>query len=210
MRPATVFLIAACAGAAALSACSDDEDDNGGYGGSAGIGAGGAAGSAAGSGGTAGSTPDGGGVDAAAGSAGSADDGGQEAQAGSAGSADDGGPDAAAGASWTQVYTTIISTSCSPCHTTPGGAGILNGMLDLTTQETAYSNLVNAPAAGNACAGQGTRVIPGSAETSLLYQKIKPGEPAPCGAKMPLGGQELSNDQADAIASWIQAGALND
>jgi len=215
MKALFVSLVVASVGALALGACSDDDDEGGtaGYGGgSAGAGTGGGAGTSgssgsSGSAGTAGAATDGGGEDASAGSAGSSDDGG----AGSAGSPTDGGEEGAApGASWTQVYTTVISQKCTPCHTTPNGGGISNGKLDMSTQEIAYANLVNAPAAGNACAGQGTRVVPGSAEDSLLYKKVSPGEAAPCGAKMPLGGPELSKDEADAIESWINAGALDD
>lgn len=205
--------MAACSVALVLTACSDSEDNNGAAGA---YGYGGAAGSAAGNAGAAGTTPDGGENDAAAGSAGSADDGGQAGSsgtagtAGGAGSTSDAGADGAAAATWTQVYTTIISQKCTPCHTTANGGGITIGKLDMTSQATAYMNLVNAPAAGDACSGQGTRVTPGDAASSLLYKKIEPGQPAPCGAKMPLGGAELSQDEAATIESWIQAGAAED
>ena len=158
---------------------------------------GGAAGSAAGSAGT-------------AGTAGSTLDGGEDAAAGSAGAPADGGEEASSAASWTQVYTTVIAQKCTPCHTTPSGGGILNGKLDMTSQATAYSNLVNAPAAGSGCSGKGTRVKAGLPDESIMYLKVSLDDPSPCGAKMPLGGPELSQDEVNLIESWITGGALDD
>ena len=113
------------------------------------------------------------------------------------------------GASFTQVYTTVIATSCAPCHTTAGGIGITTGNLDMTTQANAFANLVNVAAGGGSCAGEGTRVVPRSSATSLLFLKVDPAVPAPCGSKMPLGLAPLSQDQVNLINSWITAGALD-
>jgi len=117
---------------------------------------------------------------------------------------DMGGP----AATFTQVYTMVIASSCAPCHTTAGGIGITQGQLDLTTQSKAYANLVNVAAAGTQCAGKGSRVVPGMPDSSILYLKVSLDDPAPCGAKMPLGGA-LTEDKAEMIESWIAAGAMN-
>ncbi len=87
------------------------------------------------------------------------------------------------GATFTQVYQ-IIMTSCLPCHAT--GAGATTGMLNMSTQAMAYTNLVGKMAAGAACNGMGTRVIAGNATMSLLVNKVGPGTPR-CGMHMPRG-----------------------
>lgn len=121
-------------------------------------------------------------------------------------------PDAADAATvtFTQVYTTVISQSCTPCHTMAGGSGITIGNLDMTTKAAAFTNLVNVPAAGASCAGKGTRVVPGSPTTSILFLKVDRTDPAPCGSKMPLGLPPLSQANVDLIGAWITAGAKND
>src|SRR2546430_11136155 len=53
------------------------------------------------------------------------------------------------------------------------------GHLDMTSAATAYANLVNVPCAGKSCAGKGTRVVPGSPHTSVLFEKIDPVQPPP-------------------------------
>jgi hypothetical protein len=132
-----------------------------------------------------------------------------DAPAADAAVADAAGADAAAAPTWTQVYSSVIATRCAPCHTTAGGTGISSGRLDMTTQAAAYTNLVSAAAMGSACTGMGTRVVPGNAETSLLYLKVSVDDPTPCGGKMPLGGPALTEAQAEMIEDWIDDGAPN-
>jgi hypothetical protein len=120
---------------------------------------------------------------------------------GASSSADSGTP-----ATWTQVYADVIATRCAPCHTTQGGIGISSGMLDMTSKASAYSHLVGVSAAGSACAGRGTRVVPSMHDSSILYLKVSLDDPTPCGSKMPQGGM-LTQQQADAIESWIDDGA---
>jgi hypothetical protein len=112
-------------------------------------------------------------------------------------------------ATFTQVFATVLSQVCRQCHGTPGGIGITIGNLDMTTQATAFTNLVNTPAAGGSCAGRGTRVVPGSPNTSILFLKVDLTDPAPCGSKMPLGLPPLSQSDINLIGSWITAGAQN-
>jgi hypothetical protein len=120
-----------------------------------------------------------------------------------------GGGDSGPPATFTQVYTNVISNRCAPCHTTATGIGVVTGKLDMTTQTAAYMNLVNVAAAGSQCSGKGTRVVPGQKDMSIMYLKVSLDDPSPCGGKMPLGGPPLAAGDVAAIESWITAGALN-
>jgi hypothetical protein len=58
-------------------------------------------------------------------------------------------------------------------------------------------------------------VTPGEHATSLLWQKVDAklkGMNAACGNPMPVGSPAatLSQEQVDAIAEWIDSGALDD
>jgi hypothetical protein len=79
----------------------------------------------------------------------------------------------------------------------------------MTSQANAYKNLVSAPASGVECGGTGTRVTPGSTDTSILFQKLNPGTVSPCGGKMPLNGPPLTAPEMAKITSWIKSGAPN-
>lgn len=114
-----------------------------------------------------------------------------------------------ASVTFTKVYTDIISPICVQCHN-PNGIGVSMGHLDMSTQAKAYMDLVGVSAMGIACGGMGTRVVAGNAGMSIMFEKVDPGTPAPCGSKMPLGLTPLTTAQADEIQSWINAGALND
>ena len=119
----------------------------------------------------------------------------------SSGSPGDGG----GGPTFTQVYTTVIKPSCTPCHAQ--NIGVTEGKLDMSAQDKAYTNLVNTPAAGGGCNGKGTRVVPNKPDQSLLYLKIKAAPP--CGEQMPLGLPALQKDATDLVSAWITAGAQN-
>ncbi len=112
-------------------------------------------------------------------------------------------------ATFTQVYGDIISPICVQCHN-PQGIGVTMGKLDMSTKAAAFTDLVGVEAMGTGCGGMGTRVVAGSADNSILFKKVDPGQPAPCGAKMPLGLTPLTEAQTAEIESWINAGAKND
>ena len=96
---------------------------------------------------------------------------------------------------FTEVYQTAL-TSCTMCH----GA---SGNLDMSSQSTAYSNLVGVTAAGPACGASGEmRVVPGNSAMSLLYNKIAGTED--CGNTMPETAPGVT-----LIQSWIDEGAPN-
>ena len=114
--------------------------------------------------------------------------------------------------SFADVYVNEIGCICLPCHTPPNGNGYRNGKLDLSSSTTAYTNLVGVPAAGTACGTKNlTRVVAGSAATSLLYNKVNSklaGQPAaPCGAGMPDNATSLTAGQVMDIENWINGGA---
>jgi hypothetical protein len=115
---------------------------------------------------------------------------------------------APAAATFSQVYGDIISPICVQCHN-PNGIGVSMGHLDMSTKDKAFMDLVGVSAMGIACGGMGTRVVAGNAGMSILFEKVDPGTPAPCGAKMPLGLTPLTTAQADEIQSWINGGAMN-
>jgi hypothetical protein len=119
------------------------------------------------------------------------------------------------------IYGTIIEHHCVGCHgfTADGGeaSGLAFGKLDMSSVDAGYANLVNVPAAGAACGltDGGTsplRVVPGSAATSLLWEKVNGYVTAPpCGEPMPKSGEIGDGGQAIVAAqiqTWINQGAL--
>jgi hypothetical protein len=132
--------------------------------------------------------------------------GGGPVDSGGGGPDDSGGGDVEAGGppTFTDVYT-IIHADCLPCHST--GAGKTTGKLDMTTQATAYKDLVGVAAAGSACKGKGTRVVAGDSAKSLLVQKLNP--TPTCGKQMPNGMPALSSTPIALITAWIDSGAPN-
>ncbi|HSR98631.1 MAG TPA: hypothetical protein VLM79_16355 [Kofleriaceae bacterium] len=124
---------------------------------------------------------------------------------------------------FTNVYASIIGVRCIGCHR-PGGGGVTVGMLDMSTQAAAYTNLVNVNAAGIGAGTSGitcasvmpplVRVTPSDSANSLLFNKVHSklvATPAPCGSPMPLPATAVPLKQAevDLIAAWIDAGAMN-
>jgi hypothetical protein len=105
---------------------------------------------------------------------------------------------------FTQVYA-IISANCLQCHV-PGQIGTTEGMLDMSTQSLAFTDLVGVPAAGTECGGGkgGTRVVAGQPSMSLLYLKITS---PPCGSRMPFQQPQLPQAEITTIHDWIAAGA---
>ncbi len=95
----------------------------------------------------------------------------------------------------------VIRMHCLPCHTTGGGATM--GMLNMSTEPMAYTNLVGVAAMSMQCMGKGTRVVAGDSATSILYTKITT---PTCGLKMPRTGM-LTAAQIATIKTWIDGGA---
>ena len=80
----------------------------------------------------------------------------------------------------------IFNQSCTGCHGSAGGLSL-----------TSYNNVMNG---GNS----GPVVIPGSHQSSLLWQKIN------SGAMPPGNNPDLIESQISLIADWIDEGALNE
>lgn len=138
-----------------------------------------------------------------------------------AGSAPDAHVDAAPPLSFAADVYPIIALRCTACHT-PTGSGVLEGHLDMTSGAAsgAYGRLVNVNAMGTQTGGAGVtcaqsglvRVVPGSALTSLLYEKVNSklqNMPAPCGNPMPQPdtATALTTAQVGTIMEWIDEGA---
>ncbi len=92
----------------------------------------------------------------------------------------------------------IWNAHCTGCH-----GAVANAGMDLRAS-AGTAMLVNVAATGYA----GTRVVPGSPSTSVLYLKLQ-GD-ASTGARMPLGGAALSAGELENVRLWIAGGALND
>ena len=125
-------------------------------------------------------------------------------------------------ATFTNVYANVIGARCTGCHR-PGASGVTVGMLDMSTQAAAYTNLVGVASAGTGAGTSGItcasiampRVAAGNATGSLLFNKVSSkvvGMLAACGSPMPLPATAtpLTQAQVDLIAAWIGAGAMND
>lgn len=116
---------------------------------------------------------------------------------------------------WTDINQRIIQVQCVSCH----GPGVLDdreaSQLDLSTDDgnDPYAALLGtgsgAPAAGDLCAGEGTLVVPGEPQDSLLVDKLEAANDTSvsiCGDPMPIG-DGLSPGQIAAIREWIADGA---
>jgi hypothetical protein len=103
---------------------------------------------------------------------------------------------------FTHVYGDILAMQCGPCHTEQDAGG-----LNMSSRETAYENLVDQASTSGPCsARERTRVVPGDAASSLLWNKVSGVDL--CGARMPLGRPPLPQEDIDSIQDWINAGAL--
>lgn len=120
-------------------------------------------------------------------------------------------PDAAAPATFTAIYAMLYPTStnarCNFCHGMPPNK-TSNGNLTVGNDKaTAYAALVGKTSASPGCNGR-SLVVAGQPESSLFLQKLS--EDPPCGSRMPLGGNLLTDEQREMVHSWIAAGAKDD
>lgn len=103
-------------------------------------------------------------------------------------------------ASLDDIQAKVFSPTCSVCHT--GGGVTLPGIMDLSTADASYAALV-----GTTSISVSTlqRVAESDPDNSFLLDKIEGRQTV--GARMPFGGEPLSNDTIAAIRAWIVAGA---
>ncbi len=132
----------------------------------------------------------GGGSTGLAGSGGSVAGGGRggtsSTRGGGAGGTSSGNGGAGAAATFTTIYSTILTAHCSggSCHT-PGSAGGVS----FSSKSNAYSAV-------------SSRVTPGNGANSGFYNTVNSGA-------MPRGAPKLSAADLASIKGWIDAGALN-
>ncbi len=112
---------------------------------------------------------------------------------------DDGNHEPEDGITLTQLQQTIFGNICTHCHT---GANAPRG-LRLDSEENAYAFLVSRSADEIPSL---MRVNPGKPDDSYLIKKLE-GAADIVGARMPLGGPYLSQEQIDQVRGWIANGA---
>ncbi len=110
---------------------------------------------------------------------------------------------------WTDIWEEVIEPQCGlSCHG-PGDPDFrVESALDLSTKDAAYAAMVGAEGAGEECSGTGTLIVAGDSANSILIDKL--GEDPECGGPMPSAFRLMPQEFVDAIAEWIDAGALDD
>jgi hypothetical protein len=114
-------------------------------------------------------------------------------------------------ATFTEVYSMLFpmttNARCVACHSMPAN-DIANGNLQMGAEKaTAYAALVGHTSTSTRCMNRAL-VVPAQPEMSLLVQKLSANPP--CGSRMPLGGNMLSDAQLSVVRGWIEAGAKDD
>ncbi|HJL14211.1 MAG TPA: hypothetical protein RMH99_01075 [Sandaracinaceae bacterium LLY-WYZ-13_1] len=113
---------------------------------------------------------------------------------------------------WPAIYEGLIEPRCAsaPCHGLDEDGGLALGRGPMA----AWSALVDQPAAGPECEGEGwMRVVAGDPEASLLVHKLRAhAEPegAVCGDPMPPRGLPVSDADRTVVEQWIADGASSD
>jgi hypothetical protein len=103
-----------------------------------------------------------------------------------------------------QIQAIVFGPSCGTagCHT--GGGANLPGVMDLSSEQASFDNLVNIPAL-QVGGGGAFRVVPGDPDNSYLIQKLEGNQMI--GNQMPPSGP-LQQSVIDEIRLWITNGAL--
>ena len=91
----------------------------------------------------------------------------------------------------------IFTANCTGCHGSSGGLNLSEGV--------SYGNLVNVTSQGYA---PSLRVVPGSASTSVLWNKVS--GTTGYGSQMPASGCCLDDPTIGLIETWINEGALEE
>ncbi len=118
------------------------------------------------------------------------------------GCAGDGGDVAGGGTldSFAAIQANLFTPKCAlaGCH----DSATASGGLTLSDAATSRAGLLGI---ASTCAGK-LLVAAGDTGASYLLDKLGVGD-EPCGSPMPLGGPPLSQEETDALAAWISAGA---
>ncbi len=99
----------------------------------------------------------------------------------------------------------ILNERCINCHF-PGGFAQMVGIPWDFREETAFDDIVEQSSIQD---GSFTLVVPGDADSSLLFLKVSSESP-PVGSMMPLGGPPLADSEVALIRAWIEQGALQE
>ena len=104
-----------------------------------------------------------------------------------------------------QIQAVVLGPSCATagCHT--GGGAVLPGVMDLSSEQASFDNLVNI-AALQIGGGGAFRVLPGDPDNSYLIQKLEGNQMV--GGRMPPGATGLDPAVIADIRLWITNGAL--
>jgi hypothetical protein len=112
---------------------------------------------------------------------------------------------------WASIFECVIRPKCVACHSEEQPVFLEASALDLSTAQVGYDALVDMPGAGAECDGEGTLVVPGDADASLLIHKLEVRHDATievCGDGMPTPPlAPVPQAQIDVIRAWIDAGA---
>lgn len=119
----------------------------------------------------------------------------------------DAGPAVTFSELYAELFPPRTNARCNFCHSMPA-SDKSNGNLGMgDSKDAAYAALMNKSSSSSQCDGM-PLLMPGEPDKSLFLLKFS--EPAPCGARMPLGGAQLSAAQLARVRSWITSGAKND
>lgn len=102
-----------------------------------------------------------------------------------------------------QIQAIVFGPSCGTAGCHSGGGANLPGVMDLSSEQASFDNLVNVPAL-QVGGGAALRVTPGDPDMSYLIQKLEGNQMT--GNQMPPGGA-LQQSVIDEIRSWITNGA---
>lgn len=114
-------------------------------------------------------------------------------------------------ATFTEVYAMLFpmttNARCVACHSMPAN-DIANGNLQMGSDKaSAYAALVGRMSTSSRCMNRAL-VVPKQPDMSLVVQKLS--ATPPCGNRMPIGGNALTDAQLSVVRGWIAAGAKDD
>jgi hypothetical protein len=104
-----------------------------------------------------------------------------------------------------QIQAQVFGQTCSVpgCHS--GGGAILPTVMNLTSAQASFDNLVNVASLQMPAID---RIEPGEPDNSYLIRKIE-GAAGITGVRMPFGGTPLDQATIDMIRQWVSEGAQN-
>lgn len=117
-------------------------------------------------------------------------------------------PDAQEGMDWDELFAALNMNGCSGGYCHGGGSGGLT----FTDADSAYTALIGSRIqATEAACGASERIVAGDANASGLYIRLRPAtaDSADCTPeRMPPDSSGVDPELAEALATWINAGAI--